>query len=124
VEGVVPAATLATACGVAPAEGRGTEVLGLFCASAPELVPQPQLFQVGQLGFQLARLPLDWHPASPIVLIAKTPMTVQRESSTRMASGPSLLPANPSPGFLQALAAESRGIERRVRRHCYYLRPH
>jgi hypothetical protein len=73
---VVPAATLATACGVAPAEGRGTEVLGLLWASCEE-VPQPQLLHVGQDGFQLANPPPDWQPPKLKTPQASAPKTVQ-----------------------------------------------
>jgi hypothetical protein len=85
----VPAAMLVVGCGVALAEGLGTEVLGLLLASAVDAsLPHPQLFQLSQL-FELpalgqpqpvpVRQPLDEQTARPT---SNAPQINDRESDT------------------------------------------
>ena len=88
----VPAAMLVVGCGVALAEGLGTEVLGLLLASAVDeadaSLPHPQLFQLSQL-FELpalgqpqpvpVRQPLDEQTARPT---SNAPQINDRESDT------------------------------------------
>jgi hypothetical protein len=100
--GLVPAATLATACGVAVDDGRGTDVLGLFWARAvEELLPQPQLFMLIQEGVvQPPTLLPERHPLAALIdrQKPKAPTIVHREIinreiATRMAGNPSLVQA-------------------------------
>jgi hypothetical protein len=120
--GLVPAATLDTACGVAPPDGLGTDVLGLLCATAfvdgDVLLPQFQLFMLSHDGVDQPEAPARQPPAVEIKHIPSALTTAHREIATRMASDPSLVPARAG-RFLPGMTAGPMADRQRYR--CTHL---
>ena len=113
------AATLATAWGVEVVEGLGTEVLGLAEAMADgeAVLPQPQLFMLSHDGVdQPLVLAPERQPLAPLITTPspKTPMTVHRESVTRILVILHWSQAIHSPGdFVRSTAWVTRGTAQR-----------
>ena len=125
--GFVPAATLETACGVAEVEGRGTEVLGLVCATDEDglLLPQFQLFMLSHEGV-LQPLAPDRQPVAAVSVrhSPRAGSTVHCEIAIRMTSSPSLFTTRQIAGgsFLDNGGSHSDRQRAAVHRHCLFRR--